>query len=65
MRIIICIFVARINKKKALGKFDKYKIDLKGMQADHADMNLYWIIFSSLILIALKCRRVKSMLFWL
>ena len=32
MRIIICIFVARINK--ALGKFDKYKIDLKGMQAD-------------------------------
>ena len=32
MRIIICIFVARI--KEALGKFDKYKIDLKGMQAD-------------------------------
>ena len=31
MRIIICIFVAR---KEALGKFDKYKIDLKGMQAD-------------------------------
>ncbi len=34
MRIIICIFVARINKKKLWEKFDKYKIDLKGMQAD-------------------------------
>ena len=34
MRIIIRIFVARINKRRLWEKFDKYKIDLKGMQAD-------------------------------
>lgn len=35
MRIIICIFVARINRC-VLGRLDKYKIDLKGMQGDSA-----------------------------
>ena len=34
MRIIICIFVARINKRSFGKVLIKYKIDLKGMQAD-------------------------------
>lgn len=58
MRIIICIFVARINKE-ALGKFDKYKIDLKGMQADSCKYEFVLDNLSLLTLMARKYKRAK------